>query len=596
MLEMCISQHYTFPPPNYSSHSDPSSERLLRLAILADQDDTNRVLAWEKEALVVQGQWSEARGANPLKIEESEYAGWLMRLDYGPTQPARSPPADILQQLRGLNDRFGLGMKLAASREPDYLGRMVGTHDDAPWVDRLLREVPEIMNALPASTLCARYCRSIKSNANADTENVTMTAKAKAIAAEVRLADANVKKKLLGYLETVMQGRPGEPTQKFQQVRGIFEYFLVRLSPVTESSSTATAETLPSAAGSGSAIEETKMAMDALFQGELRWPDVLAQTVALSPDTGFLWNALQWIKTFIMFENDVHWIGSCLDFLLKVEGGAEGDSALEQSLLTIASVLTRRLLVFDWLVLERKLVFQRLVDRVQSYFAKQDSVMDDTSLGSASKSVDRTSSAALRALASSKMQVELSGGVVLSTFPEILRLAILVMAVGDLPKQGALLLLVGTHCSCYLLSHTLLTHFIFLCNNKYLGVSTWSILFKDSVQTHPGQPKRLQNGSALLQYASNPPPPSPSPLANDIQFRLRIVQGSKDPEVVRIALDGMNLVQTIELCKDAFGLDLSVAQLVHTALLTALEIEGGMNVPVPLHLEASTGRRKLLLL
>ncbi|KAH7042449.1 hypothetical protein BKA57DRAFT_539090 [Linnemannia elongata] len=563
MLEMCISQHYTFPPPNYSSHSDPSSERLLRLAILADQDDTNRVLAWEKEALVVQGQWSEARGANPLKIEESEYAGWLMRLDYGPTQPARSPPADILQQLRGLNDRFGLGMKLAASREPDYLGRMVGTHDDAPWVDRLLREVPEIMNALPASTLCARYCRSIKSNANADTENVTMTAKAKAIAAEVRLADANVKKKLLGYLETVMQGRPGEPTQKFQQVRGIFEYFLVRLSPVTESSSTATAESLPSAAGSGSAIEETKMAMDALFQGELRWPDVLAQTVALSPDTGFLWNALQWIKTFIMFENDVHWIGSCLDFLLKVEGGAEGDSALEQSLLTIASVLTRRLLVFDWLVLERKLVFQRLVDRVQSYFAKQDSVMDDTSLGSASKSVDRTSSAALRALASSKVQVELSGGVVLSTFPEILRLAILVMAVGDLPKQG---------------------------------VSTWSILFKDSVQTHPGQPKRLQNGSALLQYASNPTPPSPSPLANDIQFRLRIVQGSKDPEVVRVALDGMNLVQTIELCKDAFGLDLSVAQLVHAALLTALEIEGGMNVPVPLHLEASTGRQLIVLL
>lgn len=439
MLEMCISQHYTFPPPNYSSHSDPSSERLLRLAILADQDDTNRVLAWEKEALIIQGQWSEARGSNPLKVEESEYAGWLMRLDYGPTQPARSPPQDILQQLRGCNDRFGLGMKLAASREPDYLGRMVGTHDDAPWVDRLLREVPEIMNALPASTLCARYCRSIKSNANADTENVTMTAKAKAIAAEVRLADANVKKKLLGYLETVMQGRPGEPTQKFQQVRGIFEYFLVRLSPASattaSSSSDAAAVSSTSVAGTGTVIEETKMAMDALFQGELRWPDVLAQTVVLSPDTGFLWNALHWIKTFIMFENDIKWIGSCLDFLLKVEGGAEDDSALEQSLLTIASVLTRRLLVFDWLASERKLVFQRLVDRVQSYFAKQDSVMEDASLGS--KSVDRTSSAALRALASSKVQVGLSGGVVLSTFPEILRLALLAMAVGDHTKQGS---------------------------------------------------------------------------------------------------------------------------------------------------------------
>ncbi|KAG0287041.1 hypothetical protein BGZ97_007225, partial [Linnemannia gamsii] len=109
-------------------------------------------------------------------------------------------------------------------------------------------------------------------------------------------------------------------------------------------------------------------------------------------------------------------------------------------------------------------------------------------------------------------------------------------------------------------------------------VSTWSKLFQDSVQSHPGQPKRLQNGSALLYC--NPP------LANDIHFRLRIAQGSKDPEVIRVALDGLNLVQTIELCKDAFGLDLQVAQLVHSALLVAIESEASLGVPV--HLESST--------
>ncbi|KAG0217493.1 Integrator complex subunit 1 [Mortierella sp. NVP41] len=550
LLEMCISQHYTFPPPNYSSHSEPSSERLLRLSIQADQADEDCVLAWEKETLIVQDQWSKARGTNPLRKEESEYAGWLMRLNYGPSQPARNPPPDVLQQLRGVNDRFGLGMKLAGSREPDYLSRMVGTHDDAPWVDRLLREVPEIMNALPASTLCARYCRSIKSSANAEAEGVAMSAKAKAIAAEVRLADANVKKKLLGYLETVMQGRPGEPSQKFQQVRGIFEYFLVRLAPSSSSSIDSTI----SATGTGMTIEETKVAMDALFQGELRWSDVLVQTVVLSPDTGFLWSALQWIKNFIMFENDVKWIGSSLDFLLKVEGGAEGDQALEQSLLTIASVLTRRLFVFDWLARERKLVFQRLVDRVQSYFAKQDSVMED--VASKSKSVDRGSSAAsaaLRALASSKVQVELSTGDVLNTFPEILRLAVLVMAIGDVSKQDG---------------------------------STWSRLFQDAVQNHPGQPKRLQNGSALLHCDPL--------LSNDIQFRLRIVQGCKDAEVVKVALDGLNLVQTIELTKNAFGLDLQVSQLVHAALLVALENEAEQSVPV--HLESSAARQLMALL
>ncbi|KAF9935230.1 Integrator complex subunit 1 [Linnemannia zychae] len=547
LMEMCISQHYTFPPPNYSSHSDPSSERLLRLAILADQADTECVLTWEKESLIIQGEWSEARGNNPLKSEDSEYAGWLMRLDYGSSQPARNPPADVLQQLRVLNDRFGLGMKLAASRDPDYLGRMVGSHDDAPWVDRLLREVPEIMNALPASTLCARYCRSIKSNAIAETESATMSAKAKAIAAEVRLADANVKKKLLGYLETVMQGRLGDPTQKFQQVRGIFEYFLVRLSP-------ATVPDLPSTsinAGSWGSIEETKVAMDALFQGELRWPDVLAQTIALSQETEFFLNVLQWIKACLMIEDDVHWIGSCLEFLLKVEGGVENDSFLEQGLLTTASVLTQRLFVFEWLATERKLVFQKLADRVQSYLSKRDSTMEDVSLGS--KAVDRGSSASLRELAGLKVQIELSSGIILATFPEIIRLTLLVIAYNDVGKQGT---------------------------------SMWNRLFHDATQAHPDQPKRLQSGAALL-YSD------PSPV-NDIQFRLKVIQTSKEPDIVRVALDGLSLVQTIEICKESFGLDLQVAQQVHEALLKALENESSQSVPV--HLESSTTRRLITLL
>jgi hypothetical protein len=310
----------------------------------------------------------------------------------------------------------------------------------------------------------------------------------------------------------------------------------------------------------------------------------LAQTVTLSPETGFLWNALQWIKTFIMFENDVQWIGSCLDFLLKVEGGAEDDSALEQSLLTIASVLTRRLLVFDWLALERKLVFQRLVDRVQGYFGKQDSVMEDVSLGS--KNVDRgLPSAALRAMASSKVQVELSGGISLNTFPEILRLALLVMSVGDVSKQGAF----SSHgIVLYSAIFILLEYLLIFCILvlQPIGVSTWSRLFQDVAHTHSDQPKRLQNGSALLHC--NPP------LSNDIQFRLRIIQGSKDPEIVKVALDGLNLVQTIELCKDGFGLDLQVAQLAHTTLLVALENEASQAVPV--HLEAASGRRELFTL
>ncbi|KAK3808793.1 MAG: hypothetical protein J3Q66DRAFT_374303 [Benniella sp.] len=156
LLEICISQHYSFPPPNYTSRTEPSSERLLRLNLEADQKDQDSVLAWEKEAMIIEGEWSEVRGNNILQPCESEYVGWLMQLNFGPTQPPRKPPVEIMQQLQGVNERYGLGMKLASSRDPDYLGRMIGSSDDAVWVDRLLKDVPEILDSLSPSTLCAR--------------------------------------------------------------------------------------------------------------------------------------------------------------------------------------------------------------------------------------------------------------------------------------------------------------------------------------------------------------------------------------------------------------------------------------------------------
>ncbi|KAF8977219.1 Integrator complex subunit 1 [Entomortierella lignicola] len=538
LLELCISQHYSFPPPNYTSRSEPSSERLVRLGMQADQKDRDVVLAWEKEVMIAEGQWNEARGNNPLQPSESEYVGWLMRLDFGPSQPARAPPPEIMQQLKGMNERFGLGMKLASTRDPDYLGRMVGSNDDAAWVDQLLRDVPEILNALPAATLCARYLRTIvkehkeafEANGPAGVEN--------------GLVDSSVKRKLIGYLESVLDSSAAhtsgaqsqsEPSLRFQEVRDIFEYFLVRICPSTSSSVTE-AETV---------VRETKLAMTALFQGSLYWPNVLIQTVLKTPNTGFFGKTLQWIETIVAVEVDVQWIVPSLEFLLKVDGSEE-DQFLEQSLLTLATFLTSRLSVFDWIVREHDSILRELTKRVDEYFTRHDSSMEDVSMKSADSGTWRTS---IR----SKVQVELFGGTVLSTYPEILRLILLLISVGDVNKQAD---------------------------------SPWSRLFMESGQNNSNTPKKLTNGATLLSCE----PPMPT----DLSLRLRLVQTSREPDVVRVAMDGLNLIQVIDITKDAFGVDMKIAQIIHEALLVALENEKTLGVPV--HLEQSTSKRLELML
>lgn len=113
--------------------------------------------------------------------------------------------------------------------------------------------------------------------------------------------------------------------------------------------------------------------------------------------------------------------------------------------------------------------------------------------------------------------------------------------------------------------------------------SAWSRLFKTSSEADPEKPKRLVDGSALLSSDSTP--------SNDLQLRMRIIQFCRDAEVVKAAVDGLSLVQVIDLTKGAFGVDVKVAQVIHEALLLALEKEPENTVPV--HLEQHTCKRML---
>lgn len=109
----------------------------------------------------------------------------------------------------------------------------------------------------------------------------------------------------------------------------------------------------------------------------------------------------------------------------------------------------------------------------------------------------------------------------------------------------------------------------------------WSTLLSDT-ESHPATPKRLVDQTPLL--ISQPP------LLNDLALRIRLVQSTQELEIARIALDGLSIVEVLEVAKQGFGLPLPIAQLVHEAVAVSLERDSVSAVPT--YLEPTTTRRK----
>ena len=181
-------------------------------------------------------------------------------------------------------------------------------------------------------------------------------------------------------------------------------------------------------------VQETKQAMETLFQSaNLKWPVVLARAVLKTPGTGFLGKTMDWIETITAKEDDIFWLEMCLEFLLRVEGSNEDEQqqAAEQSLQTLARLFTSRLFVWEWLTRDKEPLLRQLIKRVDQYFSKQDSDMEDVEM----KSFNRNNHYSTKD-SSARVQVKLEGGENFDTFPEILWLALLVLSVNGTSKQG----------------------------------------------------------------------------------------------------------------------------------------------------------------
>ncbi|KAG0223613.1 Integrator complex subunit 1 [Actinomortierella wolfii] len=524
LLECSISQHYSFPPPNYTSTSDPSAESLVRRSMLLDQEDKAAVLQWDPD--------------------DSEYSGSLMVLNYRQPNCIRRPPSEVLNELRSLNERFGLGMKLASSRDPDYLGRMVGPNDDSAWVDKLLRDVPEILKALPASTLCARYCRTVEASSEMDINWGEDSVSASAAVSGVPSTDPELRKKLSGHIEAFMESVARydsnssvfadyltRPQARYREVCDIFEFFLNRLALLAKQQQS-NDQVL-----SGDP-HQVKVAMLLLFQGDLQWPHVLLQVTTKISNPTLTNQVIQWLQAIMLQDDSIAWIVSCLQYLLHVDDSKTGQhgrsDVVEKSLQALAKVITQRKFVWLWLVQHRPNLVKILGKRLEKLVVNnehwhQDSDIDmdthDTSLFSAET-----------------MVVECADGRLLRVTPEVIRL-ILLFTVQAGQSQGVLY--------------------------QQLCVG----------------PARLQGGKALLytQY----------PLEEDGDLRRELVKGAHDISIARIALEGMSPVQILDLARDLFGVDGAVAEAVMEALLKVLD-ENQQELPI--HLDPETAKTLIILL
>ncbi|KAF9979246.1 Integrator complex subunit 1 [Actinomortierella ambigua] len=517
LLECSISQHYSFPPPNYTSTSDPSAESLVRRSMLLDQEDKAAIVRWEQESQRLQ---------NPA---DSEYIGSLMVLDYRQPNHTRQPPPEVLKELRSLNERYGLGMKLASSRNPDYLSRMVGPNDDSAWVDKLLRDVPEILKALPASTLCARYCRTVEASSEMDINWGDDSVSASAAMSGIASTDLELKKKLTGHVEAFMESVARydsnssvfadyltRPQARYREVCDIFEFFLGRLALL------ATQQLSNSQVLSGDPCQ-VKSAMLLLFQGDNQWPQVLLQVTTKVSNPMLTNQVIKWLEAIMLQDGSIAWITSSLQYLLQIDefkADQQGYSTVvDKSLQAISRVVVQRRFIWQWLVQHRPSMVKSLGKRLERLMVDHQHRPDDADI--------EMDAGDTSPLATETLVVQCADGRLLRTTPEVLRLALLYLSQTNQP-QGIL--------------------YQQLCTS----------------------PARLQGGEPLL-FAQRPP-------EGDGEMRKDLIKRTRDVSIARIALDGMAPVQVLDLVSDLFGADGAVAEVVMEALLNLLD-EGQQDLP-----------------
>ncbi|GJQ80377.1 hypothetical protein Trydic_g12240 [Trypoxylus dichotomus] len=145
-MEMCITNHFSFPPPTMVTGE----------AIDDYNSKEQQILALEKQKIL---EFESHLAAASTKVEINEQTSLLLPqlMELNPQGDIRRPPQVVLDQLQSLNKSHRMGHLLCRSRHPDFLldimSRQGGTAH-MPWLAELVHSSEGALAHLPVQCLC----------------------------------------------------------------------------------------------------------------------------------------------------------------------------------------------------------------------------------------------------------------------------------------------------------------------------------------------------------------------------------------------------------------------------------------------------------
>ncbi|XP_033109193.1 integrator complex subunit 1-like isoform X2 [Anneissia japonica] len=213
-MEMVMTNNYTYPPPTNASDersAEDAHNRELQMCNMEKHD----ILEFETHL---------AAASTKTQITEatSLFLPLLMSMDkHG---AARKPPASVLEELRKLNHRVQLGIRLCRSRNPDFLLEIIqrqGTSQSMPWLADLVNSSESSLDVLPVQCLC-EFLLHDSVNASEDRQFEVETEEEQ----NQKRQKINKHEQLLRRLQFLISGTQSEA----QATCEVLDYFLRRLS------------------------------------------------------------------------------------------------------------------------------------------------------------------------------------------------------------------------------------------------------------------------------------------------------------------------------------------------------------------------------
>ncbi|XP_072761874.1 integrator complex subunit 1 [Anoplolepis gracilipes] len=204
LMEMCITNHFSYPPPTMALPEIMEQERTKEMQVEAIE---------KQEILEYESHLAAASSRIQLSEQNSFLLSQLITMD--PTGIARRPPPAVLEQIQSLNTSHRLGHLLCRSRKPDFLLDIIqrqqqSTSQSMPWLADLVQNSEGSLSQLPVQCLC-EYLLSTSSQT---------------VEKQPR------QQQLLAHLQTLLT----DPNQDQQHAYEVLEYFLRRLSSQQSSS------------------------------------------------------------------------------------------------------------------------------------------------------------------------------------------------------------------------------------------------------------------------------------------------------------------------------------------------------------------------